>query len=171
MSSPLGDLIYNAVGYATDMIPETPSIQVADLGDAWETSVWLFLFTWFQPLLLRLDGKRTIAWIAGFTGTPVLGVLFHPYGLYFFMAHFAWLLGGAAAVISTALLYGQRTPPWFGIPAGFFYGLSLELDFAINTGSALFANIVLGIILILGTRRIRSADQPARDCATITDEG
>jgi len=126
-SSGFGKGIYHSFQLVAGEVPFGLPLPVdsRDLPEIWWASLTLFAFTWFQPLLLRLDSNRTTAWIAVFTASPIVGAMIHYQKLAGFMALFPYIVGITSALTSSLLLIGQRTRPWLGLLAGFAFMLGL----------------------------------------------
>jgi hypothetical protein len=90
-------------------------------------SLMLLAFTWFQPLLLGLDSKRTCGWITLFAVTPVIAMMALPERLDDFFAFFPMIVGTTAVLAATLLPFGQRTRHWLG----FLAGLAFTLGFVV----------------------------------------
>jgi hypothetical protein len=150
----LVDIVSDGMLYAVNNLPPglLQPARIVNLPDVWWWSVFLVAFTWFQPVLLRLDFKRSLAWVAVFAATPSIAVMAHPDGLYGWFSLHPWIIGTVAALTSTALLIGQRTRPWCGLLGGIAYGAySNDLAFAFPY---IVANVLFGIPLIFGTKPI-----------------
>jgi hypothetical protein len=127
------------------------------------------IFVWFQPILLRLNGWRSIAWIStaalAFTLCLTAPLLSE-------MAENSWLLPGAlgAVVIAPGIaLIGYRSRPWMILIAGTlfsatFWGaastiISGRLGNPVFT-ALLAANVPYAAILLYGTE-LKLSNVPA----------
>jgi hypothetical protein len=187
LSSPFGQFADDTLRDLAHELP-VPLVQLpitpGHLGGAWSISLWLIAFTWFQPLLLRLDAMRSLAWIVGFFVSPVIAVMANPDGLYG-LPRLLPLVGSTAAITSTLLLIGQRSRPWLGLLGGLAYGVGLllesartraplvgidvqwlpSLEFSVFRASLastiLVGNLVFALPLIFGTKPIPGATEPS----------
>jgi hypothetical protein len=133
-----------------------------------ETALVLFQFSWFHPVILRLELKSYAPWLAGIMMPPVaLAMLF-----IFRVASWIWdylpyITGVTAALTATPtlLLSGSRTRPWIGVLAGIAYGVGVKAGGEIESsvGRWAVANLFFGIVLLAGTEPKR------RDMARISD--
>lgn len=126
-SSGVGKGVYQIFQVVAHEVPLGLPLPVdpGDLPEIWWASSILLAFTWFQPLLLRLDSNRTTAWIAVFTVLPIIGAMIQYQNVAGFMALFPYVVGITAALTSSLLLIGQRTRPWLGLFAGVAFMLGL----------------------------------------------
>ena len=116
-TSPLSVPIMEGADVAIHVFRRWLSLSSIDLSLVWDWSVSVFALTWFQPVLLRLDRKRGVAWIVGFTAWPaIVGLLF---GFDWEYVHFAHFMFAISALTAVLLLKGQRTRPWLGVIAAF----------------------------------------------------
>jgi len=161
-TSPLSVQIMEGADVAIHVFRRWLSLSSIDLSLVWDWSVSVFALTWFQPVLLRLDRKRGVAWIVGFTAWPaIVGLLF---GFDWEYVHFAHFMFAISALTAVLLLKGQRTRPWLGVIAAFGYliGMSLSrsadiIDYKIVW---ILANMFFGAVLLFGTER-RTGDARA----------
>jgi hypothetical protein len=106
-----------------DNVPPTLPLPVTivDLPHLWWVSLVLVAFTWFQPLLLRLNSRRIVAWSAVFGVTPMVWASALPGGFYGFLDLFPWIAGATAGLTASLMLMGQRTRCGMGLIAGLAY--------------------------------------------------
>jgi hypothetical protein len=129
-------------------------------------TIWAYislavLFVWFQPLLLRLNGWRSIAWISAVT--VVLALALSP-PILSHLGDKPWFLLGALGIIITLpglTLIGYRSRPWIMLIAGvlflavFWYTASLILSHRFGNPvflSLLAANLPYAAVLLYGTK-------------------
>jgi hypothetical protein len=127
--------------------------------EVWDISAFLLALVWFHPILLQLRPMRAVAWIAAITVTPAIFALCNPRTLPSSLEFILFL----SVSLTSLVLIGQRTRPWMSIIAGTACVNSLGaivISRALFNGvrtpllAITFANVVVGAVLLYGTRRI-----------------
>jgi len=119
------------------------------------------LFVWFQPLLLRLNGWRSIAWISAVT--VVLALALSP-PILSHLGDKPWFLLGALGIIVTLpglTLIGYRSRPWMILIAGILFLPVFAVTASMirdprfggpNSIGLLAANLPYAAVLLYGTK-------------------
>jgi hypothetical protein len=143
------DWLFSKVQYATRSILQVGALPPT-LEDAWQISLEVALFTWFQPLLLRLGLVRGAYWVMVFSAVCFARVLIDENSMTTLL-----IASFLAAALPGLALIGVRTRPWMIVPAAAcFSAAAFGLFDEEGRLLHLAANVPYPVILLYGTRLI-----------------